>query len=102
MLHPVGAGLAGRGMLIWAISTVASVLWWVIIIDAVLSFIPSIDRRHPIVMLIRGITEPLYRPIRKVMPAVRMGDVALDLSPIIVLIGIQILAGSLIWIIKHF
>ena len=37
------------------------------------------------------ITDPVLGPLRRVIPAVRLGNVALDLSPIIVLVGIQIL-----------
>lgn len=38
-------------------------------------------------------TEPVLGPVRRVLPPVRMGAVGLDLSPFIVLIGLQILAG---------
>ena len=34
---------------------------------------------------------PVIRPIRKVIPPIRVGGGALDLSPIILLLGIQIL-----------
>ena len=37
------------------------------------------------------ITEPVLGPLRRALPPVRLGAVALDLSPIIVLIGIQVL-----------
>jgi YggT family protein len=39
------------------------------------------------------ITEPLLGPIRRVMPPIGMGGMGLDLSPIIVIIGIQVLRG---------
>lgn len=96
MVHPEAAGIAGGGMLADVIDFVASALTLVIFVDALLSFIPSVDRRNPIVRFIRGITEPIYRPLRKVIPAVRLGDVMLDLSPLIVIFGIRIIA----WVIK--
>jgi YggT family protein len=37
------------------------------------------------------ITEPVLGPIRRALPPVRMGAMALDLSPIIVIIGLQII-----------
>ena len=80
-----------RVMLAMAISYAVEIMVWIVIIDAVLTFIPSIDRRHPIVMLLRGITQPIYRQVRRVIPTVRMGEVGLDLSPIIVIIGLQII-----------
>ena len=39
------------------------------------------------------LTEPVLGPLRRAIPAVRLGAVALDLSPLIVLFGIQILRG---------
>lgn len=41
------------------------------------------------------ITDPVLGPIRRAIPPVRLGSVALDLSPIIVIFGVQILAGVL-------
>ena len=37
------------------------------------------------------ITDPVLAPLRRALPPVRLGSVALDLSPILVLIGLQIL-----------
>jgi YggT family protein len=39
------------------------------------------------------ITEPVLGPIRRVMPPIGMGGMGFDLSPIIVIIGIQVLLG---------
>jgi len=86
-------------MLEVAISYAVEIMVWIVIIDAVLTFIPSIDRRNPIVMLLRGITEPIYRQVRRIIPMVRMGVVGLDLSPIIVIIGLQIIRYILLRII---
>jgi YggT family protein len=91
-----GAGFSGRVMLAVAIDWAATALIWLIIIDAVLTFIPSIDRRHPLVVLLRSITEPIYRPIRKLIPPVRTGDAAWDLSPLIAVIGIGIIVRFIV------
>ncbi len=40
---------------------------------------------------LRTITEPVLGPVRRALPPVRLGGMALDLSPIIVLIGLQVL-----------
>ncbi len=37
------------------------------------------------------LTDPVLGPLRRALPPVRLGSVALDMSPIIVLIGLQIL-----------
>lgn len=36
------------------------------------------------------ITEPVMGPLRRALPAIRLGSMALDLSPIVLLIGLQI------------
>jgi YggT family protein len=41
------------------------------------------------------ITEPVLGPLRRAIPPVRIGMAGLDLSPMIVLIGIQLLRGFL-------
>jgi YggT family protein len=40
-----------------------------------------------------GLTEPVLGPLRRAIPPLRMGTMALDLSPLIVFFGIQILRG---------
>lgn len=89
----------GRFMLISAISWAIQVLTWIIIIDAVLTFFPTVDRRNPIVMLLRSITDVICRPIRKVISPVRMGEVGLDLSPLIAILGIQFIGSIVIRLI---
>lgn len=46
---------------------------------------------HPLVRLIHGLTEPVLAPIRKVLPP--MGG--FDLSPLALLLGLQLLARLL-------
>lgn len=88
-------GNMGTGILKLAIYYGVEALIWIIIIDAVLTFIPSIDRRNPAVLLLRSITEPIYAQVRKVIPTMRVGDAGLDLSPLIVIFGLQILRAIL-------
>ena len=42
------------------------------------------------------ITEPVLGPIRRLLPPVGMGGMGLDLSPIIVLLGLQLLVFPLL------
>ena len=42
-----------------------------------------------------SLTEPILGPLRRALPFVRLGNMGLDLSPIIVFVGIQILLGVL-------
>ncbi|MFA5564780.1 MAG: YggT family protein [Acidimicrobiia bacterium] len=41
--------------------------------------------------LLYALTEPLLGPLRRVLPPVRLGGMGLDLSPLIVFFGINIL-----------
>ena len=53
---------------------------------------------HPVRKIYDGLSriiEPLLKPIRAVIPPVRIGGTALDLSPLILLVGLQIIAGLL-------
>ena len=74
----------------WAIQ----ILVWVIIADAILTWFPQVNRRHPIVMALRRTTEPIYRPIRKLIPPEKTGHI--DLSPLIVIMGLYAIRTILI------
>lgn len=66
----------------------------VILARVLMSWIP-IDRSNPtvdqIVQVLYDITEPVLAPVRDLLPQ----GMGLDFSPIIVLIGIQLLMGLL-------
>jgi YggT family protein len=62
----------------------------VVLVAVILSWVP-LDRRNPLVTIAQGLTEPVLAPIRKVLPP--MGG--LDLSPVALLIALQILKGLL-------
>lgn len=46
---------------------------------------------HPIVRFLEAVTEPVFAPIRKVLPQMN----GLDLSPLVVLIGLSLLTRFL-------
>ncbi len=70
---------------------------WVIVAWIVLSYVISFGRLgfdHPVRRVYDGLTkviEPLMRPIRSVIPPVRIGGASLDLSPLILILGINLL-----------
>jgi len=39
------------------------------------------------------VVDPVLRPLRRVIPPLRMGGMALDLSPLVLLIGLSLLQG---------
>lgn len=66
---------------------VIEVLWWLIIIRAVLSWV-SPDPYNAIVQFIERVTEPVLAPFRRLIPTYKLG---LDLSPMIALLFLYFL-----------
>lgn len=71
----------------------ARVLHFMIIASIVISFLPNIDRSHPIVRFIEQVTDPLFAPFRQILPSGRMG---LDFSPLLAAFSIDILTRVLV------
>jgi YggT family protein len=65
---------------------------FIIIARVLLSWINT-DPHHPVVEWIHRLTEPVLAPIRSLLPTERIG---LDLSPLIVLVLIQVLERVLL------
>ena len=63
---------------------------FVVIAAVVISWV-QVPYNHPIVRIVRKLTEPLLTPIRKFLPV--MGG--LDFSPMILLVVLQVIAGAL-------
>lgn len=68
-----------------------NIVWWIIIVQAILSWLiafnvinTSNDFVRSIWQALDKITEPIYRPIRRVLPDFG----ALDLSPLVVLLAV--------------
>jgi YggT family protein len=58
----------------------------VVIASVVLSWM-SLPEDHPVVRVVRQLTEPVFAPVRRVLPAIG----GFDLSPLIVLLAIGLL-----------
>lgn len=74
------------------INLVLVVYMWIIIARAILSWVNP-DPYNPIVRFVYRVTEPVLRPVRNRLPTLQMG---LDLSPMVVLLGIYFLKEFLI------
>jgi len=76
---------------------VLQIATWGIIAWVILSYVVAYGRlpySHPVRRIydaLEKVMQPLLRPIRALIPSVRMGSAALDLSPIILIIGIFLL-----------
>ena len=63
----------------------------VVLAAVILSWVP-VDPKNPLAMTVRSLTDPLLVPIRQALPAIG----GLDLSPMVLLIALQILKGFLV------
>jgi YggT family protein len=61
------------------------VYMWIVIISALISWVNP-DPYNPIVRFLRAVTEPVFRPIRRII-GYRLGPV--DISPMVVILGIM-------------
>jgi YggT family protein len=72
-------------LLIGLVSDLVQLLSLLIIVRAVLSWIPGLDSAHPVIRFIMRVTDPILEPIRRVIPPLG----GFDLSPIIALLLVQ-------------
>lgn len=72
---------------------VLNLYMWVVIISALLTWVNP-DPYNPIVRFLYGLTEPVYKKVRRYLPFVFIGG--FDLSPIVVLVVIQVLNIALV------
>lgn len=80
-------------ILILFINALSQLLVLLVIVSVILSFF--MDPYHPIRRSIDGFVEPMLSPIRRIVPLVG----PLDLSPLILIILIQLLSNLLIRIL---
>ena len=86
-------------MLLDILMILLNILWWIIIVQAVMSWLIAfnvINTHNQFVgqlwTVLDRITEPLYRPFRRIMPDFG----GLDLTPMLVLILIIIIDGPVL------
>lgn len=76
-----------------------NIVWWVIFVQAIMSWLIAFNIINTYNELVRSVwnaltrmTEPMYRPIRRILPDFG----ALDLSPLVVLLILYILQSVVI------
>ena len=99
--YAIGINHIWFGSLAWlavvdALSLVINVWFFAVLILAILSWI-SQGGVNPIAEVLERITAPLMRPVRRVVPLVG----GIDLSPLVVLIGLQVFKMLLIPPLLH-
>jgi YggT family protein len=85
--------------LIQIILILLNVLWWIIIIQAIMSWLIAFnvinlhnEMVRSVMIALDRLTAPIYRPIRRILPDLG----ALDLSPMVVLLGIIIVRQAIL------
>ena len=80
------------------------VVFWVIIVQVILSWLVAFDVvnvRNPqaanLVRLFEKLTGPIYRPLRRYIPPIA----GIDITPIIVIIGIEVLKYVVVAVFFH-
>jgi YggT family protein len=74
------------------ISTALQLYWYVLVLYVIFSWVPRPpDALRPFVLGVGRLVEPLAAPLRRTIPPLRLGMVALDLSILILLIGTSLL-----------
>ena len=72
------------------VDVVLSILYWLILIRALISWV-SPDPYNPIVQFLYRTTEPILQPIRRIIP-----PMGIDISPIIAFLGLMFLKSFLV------
>lgn len=70
----------------------------ILIARALLSWLPARPGTglYQVVRALDTVTEPVLRPIRRVLPTPRIGGMGIDLSIIVVIIGLEIISSFLL------
>lgn len=86
---------------LWLVDTVITLYIWILIAAALLSWLVAfnvVNARNPIVAnigeFLYRVTEPALRPIRSVLP--NLGGI--DISPVILIIGLLFLKQLIFWL----
>lgn len=66
----------------------------VIIVAALISWV-SPDPHNPIVRLLYRLTEPVFRPLRRLVPPRKLGGI--DISPILALLLLQLVRYTIVY-----
>ena len=73
-----------------------------ILINYLYLFLPSSGFVSAIAGPVRAVADPILRPLRNVIPPLRLGGFGLDLSPIIAIILLSVARSLLLTIIDNF
>jgi YggT family protein len=74
------------------ISFALQLYWYMLLLYVIFSWVPNPpDALRPFMIGVARLVEPLAAPLRRAIPPLRIGMVALDLSIIVLFIGVALL-----------
>jgi YggT family protein len=76
------------------IHTLIAIYIWILIIAALLSWLPTTNSQGALVTakrILATLTEPVLRPLRSILPRPQFGGVGIDLSVLVAVIGLEII-----------
>src|SRR5690554_2618477 len=91
LLGTAGVGSILIGSVAGVVKTILDLYFFMLIISIVLSWVAP-QSNHPGAVLVYQLTEPVMAPVRRVIPSLG----GLDLSPIFVFLGINLLSSLLV------
>ncbi len=76
----------------WVVHEVIGLYVWVLFLSALLSWFPNPgEGLRSIQRVFTRITEPVLRPLRAILPRPAAGGIAIDLSPLVAMLGLIII-----------
>jgi YggT family protein len=78
-----------------------TIYWFILLASVIASWFMMASRRPPIgpartaIDALNAVTQPVFRPVRSLLPPIRAGGMGLDLSPLIVFIVLGIVRQAL-------
>lgn len=100
MTQPLLVAMVSPGPVGQALGLLLDLYWFVLLAHVIFSWIPRTpEPLVPLQLGVRRLVDPVLAPLRKVIPPLRLGGVALDLSILVLFFGLTLflrpLAASL-------
>lgn len=74
------------------ICVLLQIYWFVLLLHVIFSWVPRPPEPiMPFVVGVRRMVEPLAAPMRRILPPLRLGGIALDLSILVLFFGVIVL-----------
>ncbi|MDP3058781.1 MAG: YggT family protein [bacterium] len=79
------------------VSVLYNVVYWLLLIRVFMSFFPT-SKQNPIFQFVFSITEPFLAPIRQALGLIHLGGASIDLSPIVLIVLLDLIRRAVNYI----